>query len=172
MTRHHPGRNISRPPYPARPKRPPIRNSPLHHFRSLLLCRLLLSLLPLKPCPPPRTRRRLTPFRNHYTGPFRSASAQYCRPSSIRCNSHLSPPQHYGGRTKTSNSIPSSNDPSRLLLHLPSSPRILRSPFHHRRRGLWLYFLRSNRLPRPPRHHRIHLPGHLPSPTNPIPLYI
>ena len=172
MTRHRPRRHISRPPYPARPKGPPIRNSPLHYFGSFLLCRLLLSLLPLKPCPPPRTRRSLTSLRNYDARPLRGPTTQYCCASSIWRHSHLSSSQHYGRRTKTRNSIPGPNYPSGLLLHLPSSTRILRSPFHYRRWGLRLYLLRSHRLPRPPRHHRIHLPSNLPTPTNPIPLYI
>lgn len=172
MTRRCPRRDISRSPHSTSPKRPPIRDSPLHYFRSFLLCRLLLSLLPLKPCPHPRTGRHLTPSRNHYTRPLRSTPTQHCCTPSIRCYSYLSSPQHYRGRTKTSNPVPGTNHPSRLLLHLPSSTRILRGPLHNRRRSLRLNFLRSNRIPRPPRHHRLHIPSHLPTPTNPVSLYI
>merc|ERR1712035_31175 len=59
MTRHRTRRHISRPPHTPRAKRSPIRDNPFYHLRSVLLPRILLSLLPRKPCTHPRARRLL-----------------------------------------------------------------------------------------------------------------
>ncbi|CAG14365.1 unnamed protein product, partial [Tetraodon nigroviridis] len=50
--------------------------------------------------------------------------------------------------------------------------RILRSSIHNCRRSLWLDLLCRHWLPRTPRYHWLYLPSHLPTSSNPIPLYI
>lgn len=172
MTGYCPRRNIPRAPYPSCPKRPPIRDDPLYYLRSILLPRFLLSLLPRQPRPNSRTRRLLTPYRNYPSRPLRSPPAQYSRPTSLRGHGHLGTPQYHRRTSKRSNPVPHFNYPSRLLLYLPSSNRILRSPLHYCRRSLWFHLLRSNRLPRTPRNHWLHLPSHLPSTTSTISFHL
>lgn len=172
MTGHCPRRNIPRTPHTSCSKRPPIRNDSLYYLRSILLPRILLSLLSLQPCPNSGTRWLLTPYRNYPLRPLRSSPTQHSRPTSLRSNSHLSTPQHHTRTSKRSNPVPHLNHSSRLLLYLPSSNRILRSPLHHRRRRLWFHLLRSNRLPRTPRNHWLYLPGHLSSTTSSSSFYL
>ena len=64
MTRYHPRKHFPRPSYTNRPKRVTIWNSFIYCLRSPIFHRLLLSLLPLKPCPHSRTRRVLTTNRH------------------------------------------------------------------------------------------------------------
>lgn len=84
----------------------------------------------------------------------------------------MSPPQHHRRRTKTSNSITSTNHLTRTLFHRPPSYRVLRSTIHNRRRSLRLNILRSHRIPRTACHHWIILLGRMSSTPNPIPLHI
>nr|AIA77045.1 cytochrome c oxidase subunit III [Oxyeleotris marmorata] len=89
----------------------------------------------------------------------------------LRSNSYMSPPQHHRRRTWTSNPIPRPNNSSWSLLYRSPSHRMLWSPLYNRRRRMWLHLLRSNRLPRPTRHHRHYFFNRLPTPTNQLSLY-
>ena len=51
MMRHCPREYLSRTLYPNRSKRPLLWNNPLYYLWSLVLYRIFLSILPLKPCP-------------------------------------------------------------------------------------------------------------------------
>ena len=171
MTRYRTRGYIPRTPHPACPKRPPIWHNSFYYFRSLLLPRIFLSLLPLKPGTNPRTRRLLTSNRTSHPRPIRSSLTQYSCSSSIRRNCYLSPSQHHRRRTKTSNSISSTNNLIRILLYIPSRHRILRSSIHNCRRSLRLNFFCCHRIPRAPRNYWLHLPSCLPSSSSPLPLY-
>lgn len=172
MTWHYSRRNIPRSPHTTSTKRTTLWNNPIYYFRSVLLPRIFLSLLSLKPSTNTRTRRMLTPNRNHYIRPLRSSPPQHSRATGIGGNSHMSPPQHYGRWTKTSYPIPRTYNPARTLLHCPSSHGILWSTLHNRRRGIRLYILRGHRIPRTARHYWIIIPGCLSPSPNPVPLYI
>lgn len=172
MTRYYSGRDISRTPHTPSTKRPTIRNNPIHYFRSIFLPRLFLSLLPLKPGTNSWARRLLTPYRHHNPQPIWSSPAKYCCTPGLRRNRYMSPSQHYRRKPKRSYPISCPNHPSRILLHPPSSNRILWSPLHNCRRSLRLYFLRSNRLPRTPRNYWLNFLSRLSISTNPIPFYI
>ena len=67
MTRYYPRKHLPRTSHSNRPKRPPLRNNPFYYLRSLIFHWILLSILPLKPCPNPRTRWLLTPNRHSST---------------------------------------------------------------------------------------------------------
>lgn len=172
MTRHCPRRDISRTPHSPSPKRPSIRNNSLYYFRSFLFLRIFLSFLPLKSCPYTRTRGLLTTHRPSHIRPIRSTFTKHCRFISLRCNRHMSPPQHYGGRTKTSNPITSPDNSTRLLLHFPPRNGILRSPFYNCRRSLRVHLLRRHRVPWSSRHHWFFFPSCLPHSTNPVSFYL
>ena len=172
MTRHRTRRHISRPPHTPRAKRSPIRDNPFYHLRSVLLPRILLSLLPRKPCTHPRARRLLATHRHYPPRPLRSSSSKHSRPTCLRSYSYLSPPQHHRRRTKTSNPLTSSNNSTWLLLYFPTRYRVLRGPLHTCRRSLRFHLLRSNRLPRTSRHHRLDLLSYLPTTSSPVPFYI
>ena len=172
MTRHCTRRHIPRPPYPSCPKRPSIRNNSIHYLRSILLPWLLLSILPLKPSPHSWIGRLLTPYRHYSPKSLRSPPPKHSSPTGIRSYRNLSSPQHYRRGAKTSNPIPHPNNPSRFLLYIPTSNRVLWSPLHNRRWCLRLNLLRRHRLPRPSRHHRIDLLSRMSATTNPIPLHL
>lgn len=91
VTRHCTRKHLSRPSYNTCPKRSPLWNSPVHYFRSLLLCWILLSILPLKPCPHSTLRRTLTTNRYHPAKSPRSTPSKYLRTTRIRSYNHLSP---------------------------------------------------------------------------------
>ena len=172
MTRRSTRRYVPRPPHPSCTKRSSIWNNFIYYFRSSFLPRIFLSFLPLKPSTHPWTRRVLTTNGNHRPWSIRSPSSKHSGPPCFRCDSNMSPPQHYRRKTKTSNSIPGSNHPSRGLLYLPSSHGILRSSLYYRRWSIWFYLLCRNRLPRPPRYYWLHLPSCLLYAPAPPPLYI
>lgn len=92
MTRYRTRKHLSRTPHAHRTERPTIRNDPVHRIRSLLLYRLLLSLLPLKPSPNPRTRRMLTTHRNSPPESPGSPPSKYISTPSLRCIHYLIPP--------------------------------------------------------------------------------
>lgn len=172
MTRYCTRRHIPRSPHPSCPKRPSIRNNSIYYLRSILLPWLFLSILPLKPSPHTWIRRLLTPYRHYPPKPLRSPPSKYSSTTGIGGYRNLSSPQHYRRWTKTSNPIPYPNNPSRLLLYIPASTRVLWSPLHNRRRCLRLNLLRCYRLPRPPRNHRINLLSRMSTTTNPISLHL
>lgn len=172
MTRCSTRRHVPRSPHPSRTKRPSIWNNPVYYLRSTFLPRILLSLLPLKSCPYPRTRWMLTPSRNHCPRPLRSSPSKHCGPSSFWSYSYMSAPQHYRRKTKTSNPIPCPYYSPRWLFHMPSGYRILRSPLYNCRRSLRLYLLRRNRFPRSTRHYWLYFPSRLLPAPSPPPLYI
>ncbi|EPJ23790.1 putative cytochrome c oxidase subunit 3, partial [Chlamydia psittaci 09DC77] len=49
MTRYRTRKHLSRTSHDTRSKKPSIWHSPIHYLRNLLLYRVLLSILPLKP---------------------------------------------------------------------------------------------------------------------------
>lgn len=171
MTRYCSRKHIPRPPHPHRTERITIRHGPIHHFRSLLLPRLFLSLFPLKPSPHPRTRRSMTTRRNQTPKPNRSTTTKHCHPTSLRSYRNMSPPQHHRSEPKTSNPRLNLNRSTRLLLHCTTSHRILRSAIFNRRRSLRLYILRSHRIPRPPRHYWFYIPASMFTSSNQIPFH-
>src|SRR5699024_9201832 len=69
MTRRSPRKHLPGPPHPNCPKGPTIRNNPFHYIRGLLLPRILLSLLPLKPSPNTRTGGPMAPNRSQTPKP-------------------------------------------------------------------------------------------------------
>lgn len=172
MTRYYSREHLPRPPHPHSPKRPTIRHNPLHHVRSILLLRVLLSILSLKPSTNPGTRRPMTPNRHQTAQPHRGPTAKHSHPPGLRRNRNMSPPQHYRREPKTRYSSPNPDNPPRVLLHSPTGDRIPRSPILNRRQRLWRYLLRCHRIPRPPRNHWVYLPNCLPPPTDQIPLHI
>lgn len=95
MAGYYPRKHLSRTPYTNRTKGPPVWNDSIHYLRSILLRRLLLSLLSLKPSPNPRARRMLTPYRHYPPKSPRGPSPQHICPSSLRSIHYLSPPQPY-----------------------------------------------------------------------------
>lgn len=172
MARYYSREHLPRPPHPHSPERPTIWHDPLHHIRSILLLRVFLSILPLKPSTNPRTRRPMTPNRHQTAQPHRSPPAKYSHPPGFRRNRHVSPPQHHRRKPKTRYPRPNTNNPPGVLLHSPTSNRIPRSPILNRRQRLRIHLLRCHRIPRTSRNHRIYLPNCLPPPTNQIPLHI
>lgn len=84
----------------------------------------------------------------------------------------MSPPQHHRRGTKTSHPISRTHNLARTLFYRPPGHRVLRSTLHNCRRSIWLYILCSHRIPRTTCYYRIIIPGRLPPPPNPIPLYI
>lgn len=172
MTWHHSRRNLPRPPHTPSTKRTTIRNNLIYYLRSILLPRILLSILPLEFSTYPRTRWMLTSHRNHPPRPIWSAPSQHSCTISIRGYSYMSPPQHYRRGTKTSYSIPSINHSTWTLLYCSPSYGILWSTLHNCRRSIWLNILCSYRIPWTPCYYWINLPSSMPSTPNPIPLYI
>lgn len=172
MTRHCTRRHLPRSPHPSSPKRPSLRYNPLYYLRSILLFRLLLSLLPLKPSSNPRTRGLLTSSRHHPPKPTRCTSPQHLCSSGLRSLYYLSPSQPYRRQSQTHTPITTYYNLPRSLFYTTTSIRILRNPIYNLWRGLWLYILHSHRIPRPPRHYRLYLPNRMPSPTTKISLYI
>ena len=172
MTRRRPRKHLFRPPYPASPKRPTIRYNPLYHLRSLLLPRVLLSVLSLKLGSNPRTGRTMTANRNYHTRPIRSSTPQHSSSTSLWGYSDMSPPQPNGSQPSTRHPRLNSHNYSRAILHCSSSNRILRSPIHHRRQQLWLNLLCCHRLSRPTCHYWLNIPNDLPISTNHTPLHL
>lgn len=172
MTGHCPRKHLPRPPHAYSPKRPTIRHNPLHHIRSFLLPRILLSIFPLKPGANPRTRRPMTPSGHQTTQPHRSPATKHSYPPSFGRNCHMSSPQHHRGKPKTRHPRPNTDNPPRVLLHRPTGNRVPRSPILNCRQRLRLHFLCCHRIPRTPRNHWIHLLNRLPPPPNQIPLHI
>lgn len=171
MARYYSRRNLSRPSHPTRSERLTIRNNFIYHIRSFLLPGFLLSLLPLKSCPHPRTRGLLTTYGHLPTRPLWSPPSQHRCPFSLRGYSHLSPSQYYRRKSKRSHSSPHPYNHPRCLLHCAPSHRILWSPIYH----CWWYlrnnFLCRHRLPRTTCNYRLLIPTSLPITTNPIPLH-
>jgi hypothetical protein len=114
--RHNP-----RPPHPSCSKRTAVRSSTVHCFRTILLRWIFLSLLPLKPCPDPRTRWLLTTHQHWPTKPLRCPSSQHISSSHIRSIHYLSAPQSNGGKPKKYNPSTINHYPTRHLLHPPTS---------------------------------------------------
>ena len=70
VTRHRPREYFSRTSYPNCPKRPSLRNDPFHYFWGLILYRVFLSILSLKPCPHAWIRWLLNPLGIHPLNPL------------------------------------------------------------------------------------------------------
>ena len=172
MTRYCTRRYIPRAPHPSRTERVALRHDSIHHIRSLLLCRIFLSLLPLKPSPDPRTRWVLTTNGYYYPRPIRSAPTEHGSSLSLRSHRYLGPPQPYRRGAKTGNPVTWPNDSTRLLLHLLARSRVLRRPLYHRGRGLRFNFLCSHRIPRSACYHRIHIPSSLLCTSSTVPLHL
>ena len=172
MTGYHPRRNLSRTSHAPCPKRFTIWYDFIYHLRSILFSRIFLSLLPRQPCSYSRTRWLLTTHWNHHPRSIRSAPFKHRSSPCIRCNSNLGTSQHYGRSSKTDNPVSNANYSSRLLLHLPTSHRVLRGPFHNRRWSIWFYIFCGNRLPRTPCYHWLNISSCMPTSSNSLPLYI
>lgn len=125
MTRHCTRKHIPRPPHNTRPKKPSVRNNTIHHLRSILLCRLLLSILPLKPCSNTLLRRPLTTNRHHPSKPHRSTPPKHLCITCIRSYNYLSSSQSHKQRSKTNNPSPTHHNPTRYLFHPTTNLRIL-----------------------------------------------
>lgn len=93
MTRHYPRKHIPRPSHTNRPKGTSIWNNPIYHLRSLILHRLLLSLLPLKPRSHSRTRWMLTTNRHPPLKSPRSSPSQHLCAVGLWRIHYLSSPQ-------------------------------------------------------------------------------
>lgn len=172
MTRHYPRRDISRPPHPYCTKRTPIRNNPIHYLRSILLCRILLSILPLQLSPHPRPRRLLTPNRNYPLKSSRSTSPKHISPSSIRSLNYMSTSQPDRRQPKSYKPSPTNHHPPRTVFHHPTSLRIFRNILFYLRRNLWLNIFYSNRIPWLTCNYWLNFPYCLPITTAKISLYI
>lgn len=172
MTRHYPRRDISRPPHPYCTKRTPIRNNPIHYLRSILLCRILLSILPLQLSPHPRPRRLLTPNRNYPLKSSRSTSPKHISPSSIRSLNYMSTSQPDRRQPKSYKPSLTNHHPPRTVFHHPTSLRIFRNILFYLRRNLWLNIFHSNRIPWPTCNYWLNFPYCLPVTTTKISLYI
>lgn len=172
MAGHHPRKYISRSPHPDRPKRPSLRNNSIYYFRSPILYRILLSILPLKSCPHTRTRWLLAPNRYSPTQSPRSPITQHFRPSSLRSLNHLSPPQPYRRKPQPHATSPIHHHCPRCILHTPTSLRILRSTLYHLRRRLRLDLFRSHWIPWPPCNYWIYFLNRLLFPSTKISLYL
>lgn len=125
MTRHCARKHIPGPPHNTRPKKPSVRNNTIHHLRSILLHRLLLSILPLKPCPNTLLRRPLTTNRHHPPKPYRSTPPKHFCITCVRSYNYLSSSQPHKQRSKTNNSSPTHHNPTRHLFHSTTNLRIL-----------------------------------------------
>lgn len=172
MTGYYSGGDLPRSPHTPRTKGIAIRYNPIYYLRSILLSRLLLGLLPLKPGPNTRAGRVLTPYGDHHTRPLWSPPSQYSRTISIRRNSHMSPPQHYRGRTKTSHPIPRTYYFAWAIFYCPSSHWVLWSTLHHCWWGVRFYILCSHRVSWTTCYYWIQFPCRVPPPPDPISFYI
>ncbi|EPJ15067.1 Uncharacterised protein [Chlamydia abortus] len=171
MTRYRTRKHLSRTSHDTRSKKPSIWHSPIHYLRNLLLYRVLLSILPLKPSPNPSFRRPLTTNRYYPIKSLRSTPSKYLCTISIRSNNYLSSPQPYKQQSKTNNPSPTHHNSTRHLFHPTTNFRVLRSTLHHFRRYLWLNILYRYGFPWTPRHHWIHFPPYLSHPPTIIPLH-
>lgn len=125
MTRYRTRKHLSRTSHDTRPKKPSIRYSPIHYLRNLLLYRVLLSILPLKPSPNPLFRRPLATNRYYPIKSLRSTPSKYLRIISIRGNNYLSPLQPYKQQSKTNNPGPTHHNSTRHLFHPTTNFRVL-----------------------------------------------
>lgn len=157
MTRYCSRGYIPRTSYPSSPKRPTLRNSSFHYFRSILLPRILLSFLPFKPSPYSRVRWLLTANWNSSTKPSRSSPPKHLYSTSLRSINHMSPSQSNRRKPKTNNSSPDNHHYIRLVLYHSPSHRILRIIIHNFRWHLWFNIFRSHRIPRPTCNYWIHI---------------
>lgn len=172
MTRHYPREHLSRPPHPNRTERPPIRNNSIYRLRSLLLFRILLGLLPLKPSSHSWARRMLTTHRHSPSQPPRSSPSQHISPIGLRSIHHLSSPQPNRRKSQPHTSSPIHYYFPRPLFHPTTSLRVPRDLLHNRRRSVWLNILYSHRIPRPTRHYWLNFPYCVLLTPTKIPLHI
>lgn len=172
MTRYCTRKHLSRSPYNTSSKRPPLRNSLIYYFRSFLLCRLLLSILPLKSCPYTTSRRTLTTNRHHSPKSPRSTPPKYFCITCIRGHNHLSSSQLNRKQPKTNNPSPAYYNSIRHLLHPLTDIWILWSTLHYLWWHLWLNIFCCYRLPRTSRYYWIYLSYRLPYPPATISFYI
>lgn len=154
MTRYYPREYLSGPPHPCCPKRIAIWNSPIYRVRSILLRRIFLSLLPLKPSTNSRTGSMLTTYRYYSPKSTRSAASQYFSTSCIRSVHYLGTPQLNGGKPQAHASSPIYYYLPRRVLYTSTSLRILWGIFYYLRRGLRLNFFYSDWISRTSRNHR------------------
>lgn len=109
MVRYHSRKHIQRSPHTYCSKRPTVWNNP-HHFRSICLLRLLLSLLLFKFCPNSGIGGLLTIHRYYSSQSPRSPSTQhFCTISLWRVN-HLSPSQPKRRKSKAHTPSPVHHD--------------------------------------------------------------
>lgn len=172
MTRHCTWRHIPRPSHPNCTKRIALWNNSIYYLRSVFLCRLFLSLLPLKPSPYPRTRRMLTSDRHHTAQPIRSSPTQHICSTSIRSFYHMSSPQPHRRKSKRHNASLIYHHRPRGLLHSPPSLRIFRNHIHYFRWSIRVNIFHSYRISRTPRNYWIYILTSMLYPPNEIPLYI
>lgn len=172
MTRYHPWRNVPRPPHPYCTKRPPIRNNPVYCLRSILLCRIFLSILSFQPSSYPRPRRLLTPNRNYPFKSPRSTPSKYISPPSIRSLNYMSPSQPNRRQPKPYKPSPTNHHSLRIIFHYPTSLRVFRNIIFYLRRNLRLNILHSNGISWPPRNYWLNFPNCLSTTTTKIPLHI
>lgn len=125
MTGYYSRKHLPRTPYSSCPKRPPLWNNPLYYFRSPILYRIFLSILPFKPRPHSRTRRLLTPNRHSSTKSPRSPTAQHLCPIGLRSFYYLSPSQFNRRRPKPYITSPIYHHHIRNLLYTTASLRVL-----------------------------------------------
>lgn len=172
VTGCYPREYLSRPPHSCCPKGIAIRNSPIYRVRSILLRRIFLSLLPLKPSTDSRTGSMLTTYRYYSPKSTRSATSQYFSTSCIRSVHYLGTPQLNGGRPQAYASSPIYYYFSRRVLYTPTSLRILWGIFYHFRRDLRLNFFHSDWISRTSRNHRLNFPHSLLPTATTFPFHI
>lgn len=172
MTRYYPRRNIPRPPHPYCTKRTPIRNNPIYCLRSILLCRIFLSILSFQPSPYPRPRRLLTPNRDYPFKSPRSTPSKYISSLSIRSLYYMSSPQPNRRQPKPYKPSPTNHHSLRTILHYPTSLRVFRNIIFYLRRNLRLNILHSNWISWPSCNYWLNFPNCLPTTTTKISLHI
>lgn len=148
MTGYYSREYLSGSSHPRCPKRTAVRNSPIYRIRSILLRRVLLSFLSLKPSTHSRTRGMLTTHRYYSPEPARSTTSQYFSTSCIRSVHYLSSPQLNRGKPQAHASGPIYYYLSRRVLHTSTSLRVLWGVLHYLRWSLWLNFLHSDWISR------------------------
>lgn len=172
MTRYCTGKHLPRPPYTDRPKRLTIWNNPVHLIRSFLLYWFLLSFLPLKPSPNPRTWGMLTTHRYQSPKPSGGSTPKYICPPGFRRINHLSPPQPNGRKPQKHTASPTHHNLTRGLLYTTPSFRILRNPLYNCRWGVRIYILHGHWIPRSTCHYWIYFPPSMLYATTKIPLHL
>lgn len=148
VTGYYPREYISRPSYSCCPKGTTVWNSLIYRIRSILLCRILLSFLSLKPSTHSRTRSMLTTHRYYPSEPARSTTSQYFSTSCIRSVHYLSSSQLNRGKPQAHTPSPIHYYLSRRVFYTPTSLRVLWGILHYFRWSLRLNFFHSDWISR------------------------